>query len=109
MLKRTALGLLGSVGYVNAAGPIEPNSNDPSSYSNTLDITTTHFHLDLNVDLDKKQLIGSNTLSLNVLKRTTQLVLDIMDINVTKAYLMNKDKTKTELNHLILTPNKNLG
>jgi len=112
MLKRTALAFITVLGLANAANPVEPNPNDHSSYSNTLDIVTKHFHLDLTVDFTKKVLTGSNTLTLDVMNRTTMLVLDIMDIDVTNAYLLKgtgKDQTKTKLAHEVLTPNANLG
>jgi leukotriene-A4 hydrolase len=109
MLKRSALALLTVVAYANADIIVVPNPNDPSSYSNTKDIVTTSFHLDLTVDFTKSVITGSNTLTLDVMNPTTQLVLDIMSINVTKAYLLGDKDAKTELKFTTQTPNPNLG
>jgi hypothetical protein len=65
--------------------------------------------LDLTVDFTKSVISGSNTLTLDVINRTSQLVLDIMAINVTKAWLLGDKGTKTQLNFEILTPNPILG
>lgn len=94
MLRLTASTLLSVLGCANAAIPtFKPNSVDPSSYANTHDLLTTHFHLDLTVDFAKKQLAGTNTLTFDVMERTETMLLDIMDQKVTKVSLFSADKT----------------
>jgi leukotriene-A4 hydrolase len=64
--------------------------NDPNSYSNCDQITTTHFHLNITVDFNKSSLIGTNTLNLTALADgVTTVVLDYQGMTVSKVEQCN--------------------
>ena len=64
--------------------------NDPNSYSNCDQITTTHFHLDIKVDFQQTSLIGTNTLNLTALTNgVNTLVLDYQGLSVSKVEQCN--------------------
>lgn len=76
------------------ADPVKVCPNDPSSYANCADITTTDFQLDVTIDFDSSSISGTNTLTLSALKDGVQtLVLDYQGINIIKVEQQNADKT----------------
>lgn len=69
---------------------------DKFSYANPAEIRVTHVALDLDVDFDKKSLIGSATLDFNrVNPIATYLILDTKDLNITSVKVNGEDVSYT--------------
>lgn len=69
---------------------------DKFSYANPAEIRVTHVALDLDVDFDKKSLIGSATLDFDrVNPIATYLILDTKDLNITSVKVNSKDVSYT--------------
>ena len=58
--------------------------NDEHSYSNVNEVNTTHLHLDLNVDFDKKTLKGSVKHDITNTKEVEKMIFDVNDIQIEK-------------------------
>ena len=67
---------------------------DPTSYANFSDFKVLNYHLDLAVDFESRQLLGSVTLSVEVIKPSSEIILDTRDlaINGVKGTLDDKGK-----------------
>jgi len=69
---------------------------DKFSYANPAEIRVTHVALDLDVDFDKKSLIGSATLDFDrVNPIATYLILDTKDLNITSVKVNGEDVSYT--------------
>jgi len=80
---------------------------DLHSYANLKDVNSTHLHLDLTVDFEKKSLIGSVKHTINNRNKVTKMIFDIKQINISKI-ILDDDKETTfkilEGNDLLGTP-----
>jgi len=60
---------------------------DVHSYANSGQVLVKHLHLDLNVDFEQKQLMGSARLDLQRQTADNQLILDTKDLTIEKVML----------------------
>ena len=65
---------------------------DLSSYANCMEVTTSHFHLDVRVDFDVSAIGGYNTLSMISMKDgLTQVVLDYQGMTILGVQQLNNE------------------
>jgi leukotriene-A4 hydrolase len=76
---------------------ITPITIDQHSYSNVAEIKTTHLHLDLEVDFEAKQLIGSVTHTVENLTGATTMIFDAHSLAIDKVELDNGIETTFEI------------
>lgn len=90
--------------FYEASAPVPP-AEDGSTFSNIDVIRTTHFHLDMAIDFDLKQVRGTNTLTLKAIDRATQLILDYAGMTIQSV----TDKDGNPLNYDDSYHNDTLG
>ena len=79
--------------------PQQPQANametekDVHSFAKPADVVVTHMDLDLDVDFDKKRIMGKNTLHINNKAGAHQLHLDTRDLIIARVTL---DRSETE-------------
>jgi leukotriene-A4 hydrolase len=73
--------------------PEKTKTNDLHSHANMSEVNTTHLHLDLNVDFDKKSLIGSVKHTINNSNKATKIIFDTKQLVVTKVLLNDNEET----------------
>lgn len=66
---------------------------DLHSYANMSDVNTTHLHLNLNVDFEKKSLIGSVKHTIQNNTKASKMVFDIKQLEVSKVILNENEET----------------
>ena len=71
----------------------EVEIKDLHSYSNINDVNTTHLHLDLTVNFEKKSLIGSVKHTINNKSAVTKMVFDSKQLEVSKILLNDSIET----------------
>jgi hypothetical protein len=59
---------------------------DPSSFGNIDVIQTRHIQLDVTVNLDQQVLFGNNTLTMQAIQDTSEVILDTQGLNIDKAW-----------------------
>lgn len=73
-------------------------TTDIHSYSNPHHVTITHLHLELEVDFEKQVLRGHATLDIDRTTLGEPLILDTMDLNVTRVETSDGNSDFTEAN-----------
>jgi hypothetical protein len=84
--------------------PVHP-SRDPSTYANTDNIVTNHFHLDLYVDFNNQSLYGTNAMTFTALTDISQVVIDYRGLNIYSVV----DADDKPMNYQLMTPNTDIG
>jgi aminopeptidase N len=59
---------------------------DPSSFGNIDVIQTRHIQLDVTVNHDQQVLFGNNTLTMQAIQDTSEVILDTQGLNIDKAW-----------------------
>lgn len=79
---------------------------DNSTNSNIQDVRTTHIHMNVTLDFDKKTLSGDVTLSMMVLNTSfSEVILDSRFLDIYSVYL----NPHTPLKYYFTEPNPNIG
>ncbi len=78
---------------VNTAADSVFTVKDEHSYSNAIEVFTTHLHLDLDVNFDKKEIKGSATHQINNQKAVTEMIFDVNDLVIDSVILDGKTRT----------------
>lgn len=93
------------------AATVQPAAtHDEYSYAEPEKVKTTDLALDLAIDFDKKQIVGTATYTLNWLDpEATQLVLDTRDLTIGKVEAAGKDGLWAPLQYALADKDKLLG
>lgn len=67
--------------------------HDPHSFAKPNEVVMTHLSLDLNVDFDKKELMGHATLTINNKTGSEELLLDTRDLVINRVVLDDTAET----------------
>uniref|UniRef100_A0A915E1V0 Uncharacterized protein n=1 Tax=Ditylenchus dipsaci TaxID=166011 RepID=A0A915E1V0_9BILA len=65
--------------------------SDCSSSSNFSEVVVQHIHLDWTVDFQAKSIGGTALLNIDVLKQTSQIILDVKELAIDKIQVNNTD------------------
>ena len=84
-------------------------TRDLSTLSNIDEITTNHIHLNLTVNFEKQLIEGSALLNFTTIKKTQDVFLDMVALNIDKVNLINPDKTSKKLKFSVDNPKPFLG
>ncbi len=82
------------------------NEKDVHSFAKPAEVVVNHMDLDLNVDFDKKRIVGKNTLHITNKTGARQLYLDTRDLVIARVTL---DKAETETKFTLGAPVEFLG
>ena len=80
--------------------------NDVHSFAKPSEVVVNHMDLDLNVDFDKKRIVGKNTLHITNKTGARQLYIDTRDLVIARVTL---DKAETETKFALGQPVEFLG
>jgi len=75
----------------------QEQNNDPCSYSNLNEVKSTHIHLNLAVDFEKRVLSGNVDLSFKCVSKQSvaSIILDSRELNIQGVYLVKNDAQTT--------------
>lgn len=107
-MKKAQFKILGFVSTLLLAAIPAIAETDPHSYAQPERIVTKHIDLDLNVDLDKKTLGGTVTLTLDRKDQVTPLILDTNELKIISVQGI-KGKKITDLNYIVGPKDEILG
>ena len=83
---------------------IKPNSEDISSYSNFNEILQKEVDMDVSLDFDKKQMIGTMDIKYQILiSKMPKIILDLKGPEITSVEYVEKDEDEEDLNIIPLT------
>ena len=82
------------------------NEKDVHSFAKPTEVVVNHMDLDLNLDFDKKRIVGKNTLQITNKTGARQLLLDARDLVIARVTL---DKAETDTKFSLGSPVEFLG
>lgn len=107
-MKNTSFRVFGFVSTLLLAVLPAFAESDPHSYAQPEKILTKHIDLDLNVDLEKRTLGGTATLTLNRIDSSASLILDTMDLKIISVQAVDSKKP-VDLNYVVGPKDEILG